>query len=604
MKLKIAQVIGLNTDQKAAQVISTVSDLDNAFFAILDLSCDDAFTKGRQTLSEISDFYFETEGTASEKLTKTFEEAGRQLTGNDFSLSLASISGKVLYILGVGEMTIYLKRDDKLSLLSSLGSGQIISGFLTEGDKLLFATKTLVDFLGDDLSKALSLTPDSFEEEITARLGTASLEKDGLAGLVVEIDREADVEDIPNITQESEPSYNPSPQESKLIIAKDIAQKALKKALLTRAYFPKTNRGRLILGILLLVILGLGVGYKYKASKEVQNNAQFNQALSSAKDDFSAAKSLSSLDPAGAKNKLDSAKSEIAKALIIKPNNSEALDLKKQIDDNSSQILKQASVSQFPIFLDLDLVKKNFRADKMSLSGNKLLLMDPAVKTLVLIDISKKSNQILAGEDQLGEGKGFSLNGGLAFVYSKDKGVLRIDTTNQKLTTVAKADPDLGTISDIYGFAGNVYLLDSAKNMIWKYIATSDGYSDKREYLTTDTKLDLLNSLRMQIESSVYVLKSGGEIIRFTRGVKDNFSIGGLDKNIKDPKSFFVSSDTDNLYILDSGNSRLLILTKTGAYKGQITGDKFGSASDLVVDEAGKKVYLLDGSKIYSVDLK
>ena len=56
--------------------------------------------------------------------------------------------------------------------------------------------------------------------------------------------------------------------------------------------------------------------------------------------------------------------------------------------------------------------------------------------------------------------------------------------------------------------------------------------------------------------------------------------------------------------MLDSGNSRLLVLTKTGTYKGQITGDKFGQASDLVVDEKGKKVYLLDGSKIYQVELK
>ena len=133
---------------------------------------------------------------------------------------------------------------------------------------------------------------------------------------------------------------------------------------------------------------------------------------------------------------------------------------------------------------------------------------------------------------------------------------------------------------------------------------TSGGYSDKREYLSKGTKVDFSSALRMQIESSVYVLKAGGEILRFTKGDKDNFSLGGLDKGVKDPKSFFVSSDTDNLYLLDSGNSRLLILTKTGSYKGQMSGAKFATATDLAVDEIGKKVYLLDGSKIYSADLK
>ncbi len=224
--------------------------------------------------------------------------------------------------------------------------------------------------------------------------------------------------------------------------------------------------------------------------------------------------------------------------------------------------------------------------------------------TLVAVDIVKKSNQILAGSEKLGEAAFVSLNGGLAFIYSEDKGVLRIDTTSSKLSTVSKKDEELGSIKDIYGFAGNIYLLDQGKNMIWKYLPAADSYSGKREYLSKDTKADFSGSLRMQIESSIYVLKNGGEILRFTKGDKDNFSYSGLPAGVKDPKSMFTSSDTDNLYVLDSGNSRLLVLTKTGGYKGQITGDKFATATDLAVDEVGKKVYLLEGSKIYSVDLK
>ena len=126
-----------------------------------------------------------------------------------------------------------------------------------------------------------------------------------------------------------------------------------------------------------------------------------------------------------------------------------------------------------------------------------------------------------------------------SFIYSKDKGVLKIDTTNSKLSTVAKTDDDWGEVTDIYGFAGNIYLLDQTSNQIWKYLPTSGGYSDKREYLSKGTKVDFSSALRMQIESSIYVLKEGGEILRFTKGVADNFSLSGLDKGVKSPKSFF-----------------------------------------------------------------
>lgn len=651
MKIKVAQVVGLNTDQKAAQVVLESRGEGVYFFAVLILSCDDAFTKGRQALSEISDFYFELDtGTPAEKLTATFEEAKKKLGAEGFSVLLASVSGKVLYIQSVGDVTVFLKRGEKISPLNSNTSGQLISGFLQENDRLLFATASLITFLGDDLSDSLQLDIDAFEEEIADRIGATTVEDQSLAGLLAEINMEEveevkvqntnseqdievkqeaiEKEDISNLQQEDkvedvvEPIYYNS-DSSKFNFLKSLTR-AIKPAFMfiweKRKHFPKSNRGRLIIAVILLVVIAIGVGFQINVKKEAKLQAEFNQVLQKAKDDLQSAKGLSTLNAVEAKNKLDQAKSGAEKAISLKPKNSEAQALKKQIEDDSSSILQQFEVSQFPLFLDLDLVKKNFRPTNVSLSNGSVLLLDTVLKTLVSIDLKKKSNQILAGEEQLGDAKYASLNGDLAFIYSKDKGVLKLDINSKKVSVVSKIDKEWGEISDIYGFGGNVYLLDkglkegSARNasqsasvaggQIWKYLPTSSGYSDKREYLSKGVKGDFANSIRMQIESSVYVLKSGGEMNRFTKGGKDNFSYEGLPDSIKDPKSFFVSSDTENLYLLDSGNSRLLILSKTGGYKSQISGEKFGSVTDLVVDEQDKKIYLLDGSKIYFVDLK
>ncbi len=604
MKLKIAQVIGLNTDQKAAQVTSSERE-GNTFLAVLGLTSDDAFTKGRGILSELEDFYFESEGTPAEKLNAVYKEAETKLAADGWDLCLGAISGKVLYLLGKGGVEVYLKRGEKMSPLLSVGTdSQLVSGFLEVGDRLLFATKSLTAFLGQDLEKSISLPTETFEEEMGSRIGVSDLENQGLAALAIEATEEStEIPSLPDeqnlgISQETEQeSFEEKPKVSKVVLINLLRQ--IKKF---KVIFPKSGRSRLILAIILIVIIALGAGYKYKVSRDQKIQAEFMQNMQSAKDDFNTAKGLASLSPADAKTKLDSAKDKVSKALVLKPKDNEGLNFKKQIEDESAGILQQSSVSDFPVFLDMDLVKKNFRATQMSLSTGKLLLLDPAVKTLVAIDIAKKSNQILGGSENLGDAAFASLNGSSAFVYSKDKGILKVDLTNQKVTVVAKKDSGWGTISDIYGFAGNVYILDSGQ--IWKYLPAATAYSDKREYLTKGVKADFGNSLRMQIESSIYILKSGGEMLRFTKGDKDNFSYGGLPSNVKDPKSIFVSSDTDNLYLLDSGNSRLLILTKTGTYKGEIAGNKFGTATDLVVDEKGKKVYLLEGGKIYSVDLK
>lgn len=626
MKLKIAQIIGLNTDQKAAQVISSLRD-GNAFLAVLEVTSDDAFTKGRAALSELEDFYFDFEGGAAEKLQATFEESGKKFdeSVSEWSLCLATILDKALYIINKGAMVVYLKRADKLSPLLPVGaSSQLISGFLTDGDKLLFSTENLTTFLGPELNKSLDLPVEAFEEEVGSKISTADLENKGLAGLIVEVSPPAsrgeptggENLEIPPLPTQEQPGLNQSRPDRDQEDIEQIEYETEKfnlagvLSLFKRfsSYFPKSGRGRLIVAAILIIVIAGGVGYKYKTSRDQEKQAQFNQILQAAKDDFNTAQGLSSLNPSEAKTKLDSAKDKVSKALSLEPNNKEAQDFKKQLEQGSSSILQQSSVANFPVFLDMDLVKKNFRATQLSLSTGKLLLLDPAVKTLVAIDLAKKSNQMLAGEEQLGDAIAASLNGGLGFIYSKDKGILKIDTTNQKVSVVTKKDSEWGGIKDIYGFGGNVYVLDSgnppAGGQIWKYLPTADSYSDKRPYLSSSAQVDFNGVLRMQIESSVYVLKAGGEILRFTKGDKDNFSLAGLDKGVKDPKSIFISSDTDNLYVLDSGNSRMLILTKTGSYKGQITGDKFATATDLAVDEKTKKVYLLDGSKIYSIDLK
>ena len=606
MKLNIAQVIGLNTDQKAAQVTSSERD-GNSFFAVLSLTCDDAFTKGRQVLSELEDFYFESEGTVAEKLDAAFAEAQKKLSEQvtDWDLVLAAVSGKVLYLIGKGEVDVYLKRSDKISSLLKVASVQLVSGFINAGDKLVFSTRSLTAFLGSDFTKCLELPLESFEEEVQGKIGASELEEKGVAALAVEISEE-NVEISPVSKQKEEDEtlqqeVSDSPGKIKAVFGA-FFKKIIWGFSQLKTYFPKSGRGRLAIAIVLIVIALAGAGYKYKVNKDSEKLLQFNQIFASAKEDFEGAKGLASLNPAEAKKRLESAKDKVSKALVLAPKDQEANNFKNTLENESSSILQAAEVSNFPEFLDMDLVKKDFRAVSMSLSKDKLLLLDPGTKTLVVVDMAKKSNQILAGSDGLGEAVFASLNGSFAFVFSKDKGIIRVDSAKQKATTVSKADKDWEEIKDIYGFAGNIYLLDSGQ--IWKYLPAADGYSDKREYLTKGTKADLANAIRMQIESSVYVLKSDGEILRFTKGDKDNFSYDGLPSPVKSPKSLFVSSDTDNLYLLDSGNSRLLILTKTGGYKGQMMGSGFGSATDLVVDEKGKKVYLLERSKIYSVELK
>lgn len=531
MKYQVARAVGLNSDQRASLAISVPKDSENLFLAVLQLTSDDAFTRGRQLLSDLSDNFFEEDGSPPGRLTAIFQKAKQSLQDlNEYSLLLAAVSGKILYLISQSQVKVFLKRQDKFLSLLEEGNNQIISGFLEDGDRVFLSTAVLADFLKDDSKSLLELPLPQWEEEVNARL---TGQTDDLAGLVLDIETEEEI---------TVPAVDMTPEDVPATPKLNIKMPNLSFL---------AGRAKPIIGAVLLLIIILGVGLNIKNVREK-----------------------------------DSRKARDFES--------------KQGTPSSTPAYERA---EFQEYLSLDLIKQGFTARNLSLSNKKILLLDPNAKTLVALNLDKKSNQIIAGKDKLGEAKLASLNGNLAFVFSEDKGVLRVDSENQKVAVVAKIDKEWGEIVDIYGFAGNVYLLDKA-GQIWKYLPITDGYSDKRVYLNEGVKANFASAKKMQIESSVYVLKPGGEILRFTKGAGDFFSLGGLGQPLKEAKTFFASSEVDNLYILDADNARLLVISKVGLFQKEYRGDKFATASDLVVDEKDKKVYLLEGNKIYTMELR
>lgn len=239
----------------------------------------------------------------------------------------------------------------------------------------------------------------------------------------------------------------------------------------------------------------------------------------------------------------------------------------------------------------------------MSYSVGKILLLDESQKSLFQIEIKTKNNQLIAGQTQLGDAQYASLNGDFAFVYSRDKGLLRIETPKRQITTVATVDTEWGEITDIFGFSSNVYLLDAKNNQIWKYVPAGSGYTEKQIYLKDNQGLDFTNAKQLYIDFSVWVLRDLPEIIRFTAGTRDFYSIGGLDTPLNQVEAIFAPEKEDLLFILDPQNKRVLMTKKNGEYISQYTSDVFAAATDLIYDEESKTLYVLENSKIHQTTL-
>jgi len=631
--LKYAKFVGANTDHLTAQSFVfprsfSENTRDNLRLAVI-ISCsgEDVFTKVRQVSQVIEDAFFIEDDSISLKLNRLQEIIKKSLKDvSALQILLVCWKMDVLYILSKGSHKCYLNREDKvLDLTGFKDSGELTSGYIKEGDRvLLINCKSLegtpegsVEQWDEETIKSLINTkPENLEEEANLLIARQNTPK------------EKNSEELSDTEAVEEEEYRDLPKPIALVILENIKStipdslkaidpektESLKPSLpsfknpLSKVSIPSVKilfnkKILLAAGALVIILAGGYFGWRYFL-KDTISPAQ-NSQIAGIRDKYNQALSLKDSDQKAAMAALTASKTEIEEFLKKNNKNSEALELKKHIEENEGSILKVYQVSEFPVFLSLDLIKEGFDSQELSFSIRNLLVLDKNQKSLVSISTDNKIHKILAGQAQLGTPKYVALNGSNAFVYSEDKGLVKVDIDNQKASVVSEPDKEWGNISSIFGFGSNVYLLDTIKNQIWKYVPTASGYSSMFTYVKDGQNINFSGADKLFIDYSVWVIKkSDPEIIKFTAGNKDFFSIANLDKPLTNIGAFFVTEEKDAVYILDKENSRIIVLKKNGEYQAQYRGDKFATAVDLAADEVKKKIYLLEGGKIYEIEMK
>jgi hypothetical protein len=187
------------------------------------------------------------------------------------------------------------------------------------------------------------------------------------------------------------------------------------------------------------------------------------------------------------------------------------------------------------------------------------------------------------------------------YIYFIDgSGISQIDKGNDKKTVIAKktwkTDGGLGL------FGSNVYVLDRADG-IDKFVPGSDNTYSSTDYFASDTP-DFSNSKAMGIDGSIYVLNKDGSIDKYTKGKSDTFDVSGLDTKLSGATKIYTNADSNNIYVLDNGNSRIVVLDKDGNFKTSYKAAQIKSAKDMDIDEANKKIYILSGGKVYEISTK
>jgi hypothetical protein len=611
---------------------------------------------------EITDFDFETEAknigesileimqkhvneSGDQALYDRFEEALKEInfflndlkskkeTGDigKMNIVIGLLEGKTLHITKTGLAEAYLLRKGNIieiseGLYNAKGGDpnyfvNIASGDLETGDKVLFASKRLLKFVGKSDLNSMFINSD-IENSFQDMRSTLMAEETGdiiINGFLLE--KKVEEQKLPKQEETTTPSRSASsPQQSLGTTVISFLQKGWQKGkklimdFPTQIKDPTIRRNYIItLVVIIAAILLLNVTIFSNSKTKSDQLTKYEQVLQSARDLLTDAQQKKLYDVKLAKASLDEAQKkafEVARSGVYF---SDAQKILQDIDNEETLMDKITRIDN-PVVL-VNLAKKDPTIDAIKLVNLNQTFYAMTTSSVLgpIVDSTPDSyakNSLENGEIIVSADKFLDRNNVVLLTKSnkliefKDNNFSFMNTDD----TLWKPGVDIKT----YGSRQYIYILDPANNNIWKYERTSKNYKGAVPYNTD--KVDLKNGVSFAIDGNIYVLKSTGEVKKLYQQKLANFTIEGGPSiplgNLDSRAKIYTNENLRNIYILDPGNARVLVYKKTTFEKpDKMTYDrqyilKGTDLRDMYIDDAEQSLYLLTPQQILKVDMK
>lgn len=505
------------------------------------------------------------------------------------SLVALGFTATEVVCVGYGGARVVLKRGEQVgSIMTAPDKGWLLKrGKWLAGDKYLVGTKGLVGEMSDELvGEVLAMeTATLGGEELVTRVQAAE-DSAGAAGWLIEgmMAEELGEEEIKTDQAEDVP---------------DKPQVYLRK--------PKKRKRQLLLVALgLLIALGLSVSYSWQKREAKKWEAKYQSLVQQVEPLVQAAKEGMNTNRTEAKKELDEAVTRLEQALpeyTTQPKIKTLIERKlAEVRELAVTVSGEQNIAEVPVWVDLALVKEGFYGEQLAVAGKLAVVLDRQNGLLMTVDGQTKEAKLAAGGQLLVGAKIMAATTGRVVTYGTaglvDVAILK------KTTDVLKApEAEWKEIVSAGMFAGNVYLLDKGEGTIWQYPGLTAGVGTRRRWLANQKTLNT-KAMDMAIDGDVWVLSDDGGIERYRRGAKENFTVTGMGLGFKQVAAIFTSEEVPDLYVLDQGNGRVVVLSKDGVYQKQYAWKGFSAVTDIVVLPLEKALLGISGSSLYRISLE
>ena len=151
----------------------------------------------------------------------------------------------------------------------------------------------------------------------------------------------------------------------------------------------------------------------------------------------------------------------------------------------------------------------------------------------------------------------------------------------------------------LYATNSRVYLINKKTNQIISFLI---GTVISKPVVASKDANDLGSAKDLAIDGSIYVLNNNG-VSRYLAGSLTDFHLPFLFTPLSGTGKIATEIGWSNIYILDAGNNRVLVIDKKGNLVETLTSKDFTKLKDFIVDEKNKVMYLLNDGSLLKISL-
>ncbi|MBI4280798.1 hypothetical protein HY628_01210 [Candidatus Uhrbacteria bacterium] len=157
-------------------------------------------------------------------------------------------------------------------------------------------------------------------------------------------------------------------------------------------------------------------------------------------------------------------------------------------------------------------------------------------------------------------------------------------------------------IKDIKFFGQRLYALVPDEKQIYRFRRSENQFGNASSWITAPTgEAGLREARSMAIDGAIYVLLPS-EVMKFFTGTETAWK-PYIDPALEDATKIFTAEELEGVYILESKNRRLVVLSKEGALLAQYLFPEGVNLRDFAVSEKEKRLSVLDGAEIKQIVL-